>query len=144
MTNLYLELKKKHQDMVNNFPTFYAFSNKQFEEGMEKMGLKMNETDKICSVGMGGYILKTDVQAFNDMFKQIDEGMKSAINHPETGEQFIYEMFNYELANHEYSYTRELDSTLDALGMSIEDIKKDERLLRGLEKARKNQLNSDY
>ena len=31
-------------------------------------------------------------------------------------------MFNYELANHEYNYTGDLTDTLDALGLTIEDV----------------------
>jgi hypothetical protein len=41
-------------------------------------------------------------------------------------------MFVYELGNHEYSYTGDIDETLDALGFTIEDIKNDERLEKGL------------
>lgn len=30
----YLELKKKHQKEFNEFPMFFAFNQKQFDEGM--------------------------------------------------------------------------------------------------------------
>lgn len=46
-------------------------------------------------------------------------------------------MFLYELANHEYGYTGELEDTLDALGYTAEDINADKRLLHGLERATK-------
>lgn len=43
----YLELKRKHQDELSKFPLFFAFNESQFEDGMNKLGLKPSETDKI-------------------------------------------------------------------------------------------------
>ena len=43
----YLELKRKHQSELSKFPLFFAFNESQFEDGMNKLGLKPNETDKI-------------------------------------------------------------------------------------------------
>ena len=58
-----------------------------------------------------------------------------AIAADKTGDGYIYEMFLCELRNHEYGYTYELDDTLEALGLTYEEIEKDKRLLHGLEKA---------
>lgn len=58
--NKYAEMKKRHQEEVNQLPLGFAFSNKQFEEMMEKWGLSPADTDKICSIGAGGYIQKKD------------------------------------------------------------------------------------
>lgn len=44
-------------------------------------------------------------------------------------------MFLYEMDNHEYGYTGDLDDTLDALGMEWEEIEASEKLLTGLKKA---------
>lgn len=52
-------------------------------------------------------------------------------------------MFCYELANHEYGYTYDLDPTLDALGLTIEEVRQNERLLHGLEEARKEVMKHD-
>jgi hypothetical protein len=61
--NAYLVLKDKHQKEVNEFPFFFAFSEEQFNKGMEKFGLKPDETDKICSSGIAsGFLLKTDAE----------------------------------------------------------------------------------
>ena len=44
-------------------------------------------------------------------------------------------MFLYELANHEYCITYDLEDILDALCLTVDEINADKRLLRGLEKA---------
>jgi len=77
-SNLYQNLKYRHQQEVNNFPMFFAFSNAQFEEGMNKLGLEASETDKILSLGGGGYLLKTDRPAFKEMFDRHQKEMQEA------------------------------------------------------------------
>jgi hypothetical protein len=92
MKNAYLALKRKHQEEVNNFPMMFAFSNKQFAEGMAKLGLTENDTDKIYSIGGGGYIRKTDSEALSEMFDRHNKEMKNAIDSDLTGEGFIFDM----------------------------------------------------
>ena len=59
--NTYKAMKDVHQKEVSDFPMFFAFSDKQFNEGMEKLGLKPSETDKIYRFGgTGGYYRKTN------------------------------------------------------------------------------------
>ena len=133
--NTYNELKAKHQDEVNNFPLFFAFNNDQFNEGMKKFGLNPAQTDKIYKLGGGGYYLKTDAEKLHAMFKNHREEMKQA----RTDKQFAFDMFNYELGNHEYTYTGELDQTLDSLGLTIEETNNNPILSEGLKKAKKAQ-----
>ena len=142
--NMYLEFKKQKEKDVNEFPFIFAFNNEQLIKGMKKLGLKETDTDKLLSIGNGGYIRKSDKQALSDMFEKHNENFKKAIKEDLTGEGFIYDMFNYELANHEYCITYEIDDTLDALGLTIEEIKNDSRLLHGLRKAIKNQENNSF
>lgn len=53
------ELKKRHQDEVNNFKgLFFAFSDKQLREGLVRVGLNETDTDKIVSIGAGGFVRK--------------------------------------------------------------------------------------
>ena len=137
--NKYSELKSKHEKMIGELPIFYAFNNKQFEEGMAKLGLNPDETDKIYKLGdTGGYYKKTDSGKLKEMFDTVNREMKEAIAADETGEGFIYDMFDYELANHEYCITWDLEPTLDALGFTLEQINADKKLLHGLKKAIKN------
>lgn len=137
--NKYSELLEKQREEINAFPFMWAFSNKQFEEGMAKLGLSPSDTDKIYSIGGGGYIRKTDSDALHEMMTRHEAEKQAAMDADETGDGFIFDMFNYELANHEYGYTRNPDDTLYALGMTMEEIKADARLLHGWKKAIKRQ-----
>lgn len=141
MTNKYVEMKNRHQEEVNNFPMFFAFNNKQFDEGMKTLGLDPSETDKIYKLSnTGGFYRRSDSRALKEMFLRHRQEEADAIAADTTGDGFIYEMFNYELANHEYGYTRDLEPTLDALGLTIEEIIANPALSHGLKKARKEQI----
>ena len=133
----YLELKQKQQKEVNDFPFGFAFSNQQFKEMMEKFGLKETDTDKIYSIGAGGYIRKSDSDAFDEMFKRHRKEIEDEIEKDKKGTGFIYSMVSYELANHEYCITYDIEPTLDALGLTLDEINKKENLLNGLRKALK-------
>ena len=52
-------------------------------------------------------------------------------------------MFDCELANHEYGYTRDPNDALMALGISKNRIANDERLRHGFEKACRKQAQWD-
>ena len=137
--NKYRELKRKHEEEVNKFPFMFAFSEKQFIKGMKKLGLNENDTDKIYDIGCGGYIRKSDSAKLDEMYKRHDMELKKAIEDDVNGEGFIYDMFNYELSNHEYCITYDIGDTLDALGFSIDDVNNNKKLLHGLQLAVKNQ-----
>ena len=138
--NRYLALKNKHEKEVNAFPMFFAFSDKQFEDGMAKFGLKPDETDKIYKFGnTGGFYRRTDSKKLKEMLIRHTAEMQQAIEEDLTGDEFIYDMFNYELSNHEYCITWDLAPTLDCLGLTLEEVNADKRLLHGLKRAmRKN------
>ena len=141
--NKYLELKEKHQKEVNAFPFMFAFSQSQFDEGMKKLGLEPKDTDKIYNLGAGAYIRKTDSDAYREMIKRHAREHTQAIESDSTGEGFIFDMFYYELKNHEYNYTGDLDDTLEALGYTYEDIKDSKALTTGLNKAIKTITNNN-
>jgi hypothetical protein len=143
MANTYLTLKQKHQAEVDAFPMAFAFSDKQFEEAMAKLELKAKDTDKVLSIGGGGIIRKTDREAFHYMFAKNEIAKKEAIDGDLTGDGFIFDMFSYELANHEYGYTWDVEPTLEALGLTMDEVKADKKLLHGLTKARKSVRESE-
>lgn len=140
MKNRYDEIKAKHQKKVNEFPLMFAFNQEQFDNGMKSLGLKPNDIDKIYSIGGGGFIRKNDLDAYNKLWEDIRKEHNELINLDKTGEGYIKDMFVSELENHEYAYTYELDDTLDALELTIEDIVKSPTLKHGLELARKEVL----
>lgn len=128
----YSELKAKHQKEVDAFPFGFAFNTKQFNEMMEKWGLTPDDTDKIYSIGGGGYIRKSDSEAMDKMFKRHELERKMARKY---GDEYLFEMFAYELANHEYCITHDLTDTLEALDLTIEQINADPKMADALKRA---------
>lgn len=136
MKNLYKALRDRQQKEVNDFPFFFAFSNEQFEKGMRSLGLQPSETDKIYKLGnTGGFYRKTDSPRLHEMFDRHDKELHDAIAADSDGTGFIYQMFRYELANYEYGYTGDLEETIDALGLTVDEINASKTLLAGLRKA---------
>ena len=132
----YKELKDRQQAEINAFPFIWAFNEKQLADGMRKLGLNPDtDKDKLCSIGGGGIIRKTDAEAMRAMFDRHRRELLDAIEADSTGEGFIYDMFYTELANHEYSYTMDLGEGIAACGLTVEQINADPALIHGLKKA---------
>ena len=138
--NAYQEMKDRQQKEFDAFPMGAAFSNQQFKDMMKKWGLTVNDTDKIISIGGGCYIRKTDKEALCALINRLNNEKENAIAADLTGDGFIFDMFVYELANHEYCITYDLEDTLDALGLTAEQINADKRLTHSLNKAIKHYL----
>lgn len=138
----YKEFKDRQQEEFNKFSNdhiFYAFSKEQFSEGMKKLGLDPEEDQgKIYGLaGTGGFYKKTDAKAVRAMFDRLEKEKQEALANDQTGEGFIYEMFSYELANHEFIITGDLSETLEAIGLTVEEVNANEKYLNGLHKALK-------
>lgn len=140
----YQEMKIRHQKEVNTFPIYYAFSNQQLGRMFKKLGLNpQKDLDKIVAIpGTGGYILKKDIAAYHEMFKKQHEELQNAIKNDENGTGFVYQMFRYELANHEFGFTGEVDDALLALGYTESQIEKNPILKQGFNKAKQSILNN--
>lgn len=139
--NAYAEMKERHHKRVSALPIKFAFSMKQFREMMESWGLTEDDTDKIYKMGgTGGFYLKTDSKLIFDTLAENEIEMQAAINNDMDGSGFIKDMFCYELANHEYCITYDLEPTLDALGLSEDEVNASPALLNGLKMARKEYL----
>lgn len=130
----YSKLKAKHERQVNDFPMGFAFSDKQFTEAKEKLGVINN--NELLGLSNGGFIKKTDNNAYTilllEMNKEIDEAMKD--------DEYLYQGFLYELANHEYGITYAPESTLDCFSLTIDEVNADDRLLRIFKEARAKYL----
>lgn len=142
--NAYKELKSRHQQEVNDFPKFFAFNNEQFEKGMKSLGLNPDDIKEIYSLeGTGGYYRRSDNDRLKEMFARHEKERQEAVETDKTGNGYLYDMFLCELANHEYTYTMELEDTLDALGLTYEDIEKSKPMKRALNKAIKKLMKAD-
>lgn len=134
--NTYLTMKSSHEKEFNAFPMVFAFSDKQFKEGMEKLGLKVTDTDKVYRSAAGGFYKKTDSPKLVELLNRHTNEMDEAIKADTTGEGFIFDMFDYELANHEYNYTYDDEDTLNSLSISQEDLNTKPAMAHGLKLAK--------
>ncbi len=132
----YHEIKTRHQEEFNSFPMFFAFSNRQFAEGMKKLDLEPTDTDKVYGFGgTGGYYRKTDSEKLHGMLEKNEKELLKALEN----DSFALDALEYELANHEFSLTHDPKPALAALGLDLTDIKKDARLEKLLRKAMQKQ-----
>ena len=129
----YEEMEKRHMAEFNDFPLGAAFTEKQLQEALIKLGLDP-ETGKseVVSIGAGCFIRKKDMRAYKEMITRQAAELEAAINADETGEGFIYGMFCRELSNHEYSYTGDVTDALNALGITPDDLEQKPALANGL------------
>tara|TARA_E500000318_G_C3405500_1_gene151466 strand:+ start:58 stop:471 length:414 start_codon:yes stop_codon:yes gene_type:complete len=119
----YHQLKAKHQKGYNELSeaqgVFYAFSDNQFKEGLQKLGLtEETAKDKLTSIGGGGFMLSDKVQSIVDYSEKTYNEMQEALK----GEEFLLEALTYELCNHEYCITGDSRDALQALGLEAKDI----------------------
>lgn len=141
--NMYQRLRKKHQEEINSFPIHFAFTDERFNEIIKELGLSEDKKSenyfgkRLVRIGAGGFVLKEDAPKLAEMFKTHRQQMDDMIAADKTGDGFIFDMFYYELCNHEYGYVYDeaIDDTLEALGYTMEQIQEDTRLKNGFDKA---------
>lgn len=111
MNNMTPNVRRQKQvnDLITDCKVFFAFSNTQFEEAVSKL---VGEDKRIVSIGAGGFIPKNRVEDYINGMKKIGEEFDEAMKSKADREAYIA----YELNNHEAYYTRDISSTLDALG----------------------------
>ena len=110
----YSIFKRAKQQKVNEFPMMFAFSKEQLEEGKAKLGVTDNK--ELLSIGAGGFIRKSDKNEFDNLFIQLDKELSENLN----DDEFLYDAFLYEIANHEYCYSCDLTDSLEVLGLTVE------------------------
>lgn len=135
----YYDLKKAQQDEFDKFTQgkiFFAFNDQQFLEGLASVGLKKQDTDKLSRIRGGGFILKSEkanYQKLKEKFsKEFEEHMKDY--------DFAKNAFNCELADHEFIYTYDALPALYALNLTIEELQKNNMLLKAFDDAKKEYL----
>lgn len=93
----YQEYKEKAQSRFNALPIKYAFGQDQFKRMMESWGLTENDTDKIYSIGCGGFFLRSDAEIIHEYFAEPDELPELMKDY-----DFAFDAIYYEMGNHEY------------------------------------------
>ena len=129
--NKYTELKSRHQKEVDAFPFGFAFNKDQFDKMMIDWGFKPTHRSKVMYLEAGCFIRKSDYNSMKELFSGHEEERKAAMQ----DDEYLYQMFNYELGNHEYSYTQDLTDTLEAIGLTMNEINADPRMADALKRA---------
>ena len=115
----YLDLQKKQQDELTNFPMAYAFNEQQMEEALEKLGATKEEC--VTVFGYGDIVKRTDAKALLAMMDRHTKELKEAMKNVE----FAEAAFLYEMDNHEYAINWSGDDdVLDCFGLSFEEVDK--------------------
>ena len=106
----YTELKDKQEQEFNNFPCFFAFNDDQFDDGLKKLDVK--KEDLLKNGGM--FYRKSDAHRLKEMMILFDEELKKNLENDE----FLFDAVRYEIGNHEYVITGDLNEALEVLGLS--------------------------
>jgi len=113
------DARRTHQNEVNAFEHwFFAFSNKQFEEGLKKLH---TDTKGILSMGGGGYVLKSHAKDLDALFTR----QKQELKENRKNRKNLLESLVYQLRNHEFCITYDVTDALESLGLAVMDIPKD-------------------
>ena len=136
----YRELKKRQQSEFDAFSRekmFFAFNKEQFNDGLAKLGCTASELSPIIC---GGFVRISDRAEYDAMSKRHFDELQEQIRNDTTGDGFIFSMFDYELSNHEFSYTGDPNDAISACGLTLEDLQNNPALVHGLNRAMQNQM----
>jgi len=114
------DYQKATNDIIEKYQVFFAFSDKQLQEGKDKINIQSN-TD-LLSISAGGFIPKVNSSLFFDAMELAEKNYKQAIKQAKEAKE---EAILYELNNHEAFYTQRLDEVIEKFDgiYTIQDIK---------------------
>ena len=136
MKETYTQMKNRQQAEFNAFPIQFAFNDDQLADGMKALGLDPEETDKVIGIGFGGFVRRTDLDAFHEMQDRHSKELHDALMSEKNGKGFAYDAFLTELENHEYCITGDEMDAVCALGLGFDDIAKSRPLMKALSNAK--------
>ena len=119
-------MNDKQSALFEETKAFFAFSNRQLEEGLKKFDISKDEDGKpdIYSMGGGMYVKKENA-------KKLIEGLDKIWNEAvaqDIADHGLERIILRELSNHEAYYTGDIESTWDAVqhypGIKIEYVQK--------------------
>ena len=135
----YINMKRRFESEINQLPIRAAFNKQQANEMMESWGIKPtveNYRSNVVSLGGGMYILKKNYPNLKELFDNQAQELNAALESDVTGEEFIREAFEYELSNHEWILSGDIEPALTEIGLSYEALRTDQRFATGLELAK--------
>lgn len=140
MSESYREMRDRHQAEFNAFADkhiFFAYDDKQFDEGLARFGLARTKEDmkKLVRIESGAYMLRERVPELKADYERRHAELVAACDADRTGEGFLYQMFLCELMDHEFCYTMDPEEAVECTPYTLEEIEADPRLSHALEKA---------
>lgn len=116
----YLEMQKRHQKELEDFPIAYAFNDKQLEEALEKLGATKEEC--VTVFGHGDIVKRTDAKALIKLLEGHTKELKQKLK---DDHEFAYAALLYEMDNHEYAINWSADEdVLACFNITFDDIRK--------------------
>lgn len=94
----YLDLKKKHEEEVSEFPIAYAFNDEQLTRALEKLGATKEEC--VTVFGHGDIVKRENAKPFIKMLERHTQEIKQRLI---DDVEFAEAAFLYEMDNHEYA-----------------------------------------
>lgn len=144
MKKTYEQRKNEFEELTNSTEILRAFSDKQYEEIKPKLEKRKEDWQTLVEF-MWWITTKKIAENYN---KKAKKKIKEFEKLKRLDNQFLLNAFEYELANHEYCITYDIEDTLDALGFKKnkkEEYNLTKREIKILEIAKKNYLKSiDY
>lgn len=115
----YVDLIKKQEKELNDFPIAYAFNEEQLKEALIKLGAN-DISECVTIAGHGDIVKKENAKLFINMLKCHKEELHKALEDKE----FAYEAFLYEMDNHEYAINWSGDDdVLDCFSLTFDELK---------------------
>ena len=102
-------MEDKQNLLFESEKVFFAFSNKQMEEGKTK--IEIHDNKLLCSLGAGMYCPKLNA---NNVVKQLDKIYKDSIKE-DIKTYGIERIIKRELSNHECYYTGDITDCIETL-----------------------------
>jgi len=125
---MYREFKEMKQKEFNALPIMFAFNKEQMQEQLKKFNATIEE---IKVLGTGMFMREKDLYLL-DSWEAKTEAMEEELM---KNDDFVLDAFLYELRNHEYIITYDVDDALDVFGLDRDLVRNDKRLLSILNKA---------
>lgn len=107
------EQQKKYNDLFDKVGIFWAFNEKQFNEGKEKYPLA--EGEKYVDIGGGGFIRKSKLKELEAGTKAIRLWFQSENKKLKADRKKREQAVLYELSNYEAFYTGDISDAYDVL-----------------------------
>ena len=116
----YLEMQKRHQKELEDFPIAYAFNDEQLAEALAKLNATKEEC--VTVFGHGDIVKRENAKPFIKMLERHTKELKQKLK---DDRDFAEAAFLYEMDNHEYAINWSADEdVLACFNITFDDIRK--------------------